>query len=405
MTKLKMKYLLILFLTYNSLSAQGFLSAKGRTIVDDKGEIVQLKGVSLGFWLMPEGYWWNLSNNLTPKEYFNLFADLIGPEGSRQFWKEFQDKFITQQDIHYIKKSGFNHVRVPFDYRLFVDEYFLGSYEPHGFELLDRVVNWCGEEGLWAILDMHAAPGSQAGWHSDDGNTHAWLFEDGGEVYQQQTIDIWKSIAERYADNPTVIGYDLINEPIHQYCDTTRLYPRLEPFYKKLTSAIREVDKNHILFIGGVYWNRNFNYFTKPFDPNLVYVTHLYNFTHDYTSLEYYEEFSKRHNVPIWLGEFGEVDPEFVKTCRTWCEKHHFPWTLWSYKKLNNDHCIVQIPAPENWDLISDYSKACFTSYVERVQGRPDIKLARKALDDFLINCQFENVIPSKFYLEALGLK
>lgn len=404
MTLFKAKYLFLILFIFNSLLAQDFLSTKGRTIVDADGEIVQLKGVSLGFWLMPEGYWWNLSNDLTPKEYYYLFSDLIGPHGSRNFWKNFQDSFITQEDIRYIKKVGFNHVRVPFDYRLFVDEYYLGSCEPRGFELLDRVINWCREEHLRVILDMHAAPGGQAGWHSDDGNTHAWLFEDGGEFYQQQTIDIWTRIAKHYADDPTIIGYDLINEPIHQFCDTTKLYPRLEPFYKKLTSAIREVDANHILFIAGVFWNRNFDYFTEPFDPNLVYATHLYNFTDDYTSLEYFDRFSEKHNVPIYLGEFGERSPEFVKTCRVWCEQNHYPWTLWSYKKLNNDHCIVQIPAPENWDLISDYSRACFNRYVERVQGRPDLTLVKKALDDFLINCRFENTIPSRFYFEALGL-
>ena len=255
--------------------AQNFVRTEGRKIVTADGKNLQLRGVSLGFWLMPEGYPWKLSNVFTPKQYYDFFADLIGPDESRKFWIKYQDQFIHEADIKYIRSLGFNSIRVPFDYRLFSNEYYLGNTQQRGFELLDRVINWCQKYDLWVILDMHAVPGGQAGWHSDDGYTYPWLFEDGGEVYQRKTIHIWKEIAARYAREPAVLGYDLLGEPIHQFCDTTKLYPRLEPFYKKLVAGIREVDANHIVFLGGVFWTRNYDYFSGPFDSNMAYTFHL----------------------------------------------------------------------------------------------------------------------------------
>lgn len=395
--------LMLLFLV-QPLSAGRFVGVEGRNIVTPDGVPLQLRGVNLGFWLMPEGYWWGLNDAYTPRQYYDLFADLIGPEGSRRFWYQFQDGFITRADILYIKSLGFNSVRVPFDYRLFADEYYLGSYEPRGFELLDRLAAWCREAGLWVVLDMHAAPGSQAGWHSDDGYTWPWLFEEQGQVCRNQTIEIWTRIAKHYRNDTVVIGYDLLNEPIHQYCDTSRLNARLEPFYKELIAAMRKFDKNHLVFLAGAYWSRNFDVFSAPFDDKLVYTTHLYNFEHDYTSFDYFVNFSKKHNVPVWLGEFGERQPSFVDSLRTLCEANGIGWCLWSYKKMSNNRCIAQIPTPEHWDSIAAYSEAHFTGYADRVAARPANLISTNACEQFLRNMLFDNCMKSDFYFSALGI-
>ena len=61
-------------------------------------------------------------------------------------------------------------MRIPFNYRLFTDETYLGGQgESRGFMLIDRVVGWCKKEGIYVILDMHAAPGGQTGDNIDDG--------------------------------------------------------------------------------------------------------------------------------------------------------------------------------------------------------------------------------------------
>jgi aryl-phospho-beta-D-glucosidase BglC (GH1 family) len=363
-----------------------------------------LKGVNLGFWLEPEGYPFGIHNIHAARNYFDLIADMIGPDDARKFWQQYQQNFITRKDIEYIKQLGFNSVRVPFDYRLLVNEYFLGSYEPKGFDYLDNVVKWCRDNHLYAILDMHCAPGTQAGWNSDDGYTWPWLFEDSGAESRKLTIKLWVAIARRYAAEPAVAGYDLLGEPIPQYCDPERLNKRLEPFYKQLTTEIRKVDSKHLIILGGALWDRNFDVFGKPFDARLVYTTHLYSRTNTYTDINYFINFSKTNNVPVWLGEFGERDPELIKSLRLSFEKDGAGWCLWTFKKMNNNHCLVQMKRPDDFGLVQNYANGVYTNWEEKVKARPENEKTKKALLTFLENCRLENCVPSDFYKQALNL-
>ena len=109
--------------------------------------------------------------------------------------------------------------------------------------------------------------------------------------------------------------------------------------------------------------------------------------------------------MPVWLGEFGEMSVGFVDTLRNLCDQNRIGWTLWPYKKMNNNHTLMQIKEPQGWNEISGYSHKCFKTYLEKVQARPDNEISRKALAQFLENCKFENCIPSEFYFKALGIK
>jgi endoglucanase len=393
-----------LFPLINGFS-QNFVSVNGRNIVTANNKPLLLRGVNLGFWLEPEGYPFGFTSKLAPRDFFDAIANFIGPDDARKFWVAFQDNYIIEQDIQYIKKLGFNSVRVPFDYRLFANENFLGSNHPRGFELIDKLMGWCRKEKIYVILDMHCAPGGQGGWNTDDGYTWPWLFEDNGEPSRQQTIDIWVDIAKHYANDTSVIGYDLLGEPITQYCDSARLNKRLEPFYKRLTTEIRKVDSNHIFFLAGAYWNRNFDVFSKPFDSKLVYTTHLYSRTEPYCSVDYFVNFSKKHNVPIWIGEFGERTTGFIDSLRTDFEKEQVGWCLWPYKKMNNNHGIVQIIKPEGYDtIISKYVNHEYHKWENKVISRPNNEESARILWRFIENCKFRNCKPSDYYYKALQL-
>ena len=385
--------------------AQGdFVGVRGRDFIAPDGQVLKLRGVNLGFWLEPEAYPMGIKPDYRPSQFFDLFANLVGPDEARRFWKDYQDSFITRDDIQYTKKLGLNSVRLPFNYRLFADEYYLGSRQQRGFELLDRAIAWCREAGLYVVLDMHCAPGTQAGWSTDDGYLQPWLFADNSEESRRQMIDIWVSIAKRYANEPTVLGYDLMGEPIHQYCDTARFNARLEPFYKRLVAAIREVDPQHIIFLEGAFWARNFDVFGPPFDPKLAYTTHLYNSTDQYTSFEYYLAFGKKYNVPVWLGEFGETEAVWVGQIRRACEDNHIGWCLWSIKKMDDNHTLLQITPPEDFYKIQKFLDASFSSLEDKVKAAPAYAVVSAALKQYLANCHFQQCTPSKYYLEALGL-
>ena len=81
-----------------------------------------------------------------------------------------------------------------------------------GWRHVDDTIAWARKYGLWVVLDLHAAPGGQTGTNIDDSWGYPWLFE--SEKAQVDTVALWKRIAARYRDEPSVLGYDLLNEPI-----------------------------------------------------------------------------------------------------------------------------------------------------------------------------------------------
>lgn len=193
----------------------GFIKTHGQNIITPEGKPILLRGINLGNWLVPEGYMFKFIHANSPQRINETFTQLLGPEETKKFWKQYRDNYITKEDIAYIKKLGLNSVRVPFNYRLFVSEDQETTIGGVGFEMLDRVIQWCKEENLYVILDMHCAPGGQTGDNIDDSFGYPFLFE--SDEAQQLTIDIWKEIAKRYANKTIVIGYDFLNEPIATY--------------------------------------------------------------------------------------------------------------------------------------------------------------------------------------------
>src|ERR1700761_1254043 len=184
---------LALLVTPICLNAQ-FISVRGKEIVDANGKPFLMKGTNLGNWLVPEGYMFKFKSVNSPRLINEALTELLGPEDIKAFWKKYQDSYITAADIHFLKASGMNSIRIPFNYRLFTEETYCGQNNPNrGFELLDRVIGWCKKEGLYVILDMHCAPGGQTGDNIDDGYGYPFLFK--SKAMQQQTIAIWRKIA------------------------------------------------------------------------------------------------------------------------------------------------------------------------------------------------------------------
>ncbi len=263
--------LLFLFLIlFNSAYPQyGFVSVKGKEIIAPDSKPILLKGINLGNWLNPEGYMFRFNNVNSFRLIDNTIKELIGADEARKFWQTFRDNYITKEDITFIKSTGLNHIRVPFNFKFFLVEDHPEIWIEEGFKRLDDVIKWCKEENLYVVLDLHAAPGGQTGDNIDDSWSYPFLLED--EKAQQTTIALWKKLADRYKDETIVIGYDLLNEPLPHYLENKEvLNPLLEPLYKKISAAIREVDNNHIIFLGGAQWNTNFTVFGKPFEDKLA---------------------------------------------------------------------------------------------------------------------------------------
>ncbi len=135
-------------------------------------------------------------------------------------------------------------------------------------------MQWCHEAGLRVIIDLHAAPGGQTGVNHDDGPGFPLTFY--VPRYRQLTIALWQKLAAHYRDETAILGYDFLNEPISPYSDVDYLNPQLEPLYRDIVAAIRSVDPNHAVLLGGGQWDTNFAVFDRPFDRNAVYTYHKF---------------------------------------------------------------------------------------------------------------------------------
>src|SRR5438876_5297760 len=395
---------LLLFGAESTFHAQAkFVTTRGKEFIAPSGRPLLLRGINLGNWLMPEGYMFKFKAANSPRLIQVVVNQLVGQDEARRFWKAYRDNYITDEDIKFIKQAGFNSVRVPFNYRLFVAEGETQRLEGVGYGLLDRVVGWCKREGLYVVLDMHAAPGGQTGDNIDDSWGYPFLFE--SSESQELTVNLWRKIAARYRDQPTVIGYDLLNEPIAPYFDTASLNPKLEPLYRKTVSAIREVDRNHIIFLGGAQWDTNFNVFGRPFDRKLVYTFHKYWMTVNQDAIQEYLNFRDKYNVPIWMGESGENTDEWIDSFRKLLEAHNIGWCLWPYKRLAATSCIVSINSPEDSAAIIAFAEGPRATFEDVRKHRPPKEKVEKALNDYLERIKFANCSVNQGYLKALGLK
>jgi aryl-phospho-beta-D-glucosidase BglC (GH1 family) len=295
-----------------------------------------------------------------------------------------------------------NSIRVPFNYKLLTPEDHPEIWLERGVALLDSAIAWCKQEGLYTILDMHAAPCGQTGTNIDDSAGHPWLFE--SAECQDRTIDIWRKIAERYRDETTVMGYDLLNEPIPHFAGYEKFNPLLEPLYKRLVAAIRAVDPHHIIFLGGAQWNTNFKVFGPPFDGHLVYNFHKYWMEPVQQQIQEYVDFREKYNVPLWMSESGENTDEWIASYRQLLEKNDIGWCFWPYKKMDATSCIRAFQRPSHWDEIAAFAKVCWVDPEAIKKHRPPLEHSRAALKEFITNVRFQNNSVNGGYIKALGL-
>lgn len=329
------------------------LQVKGEEIVDASGRPVRLRGVCIGGWLNME----NFINGYPGVEssFRRAVQEALGEDKARFFFTKMLDNFIADVDLRYIASLGSTVVRVAINYRHLEDDMNPFNYKGEGFHYLDKLADWCRSNGLYVILDMHAAPGWQnPDWHSDNPNHCVHLWEE--KLYQDRLVGLWEAIARHYKDEPVIAGYNVLNEPV---CRNPK---DLNQVYRRVTKAIRKVDADHILFLEGNFYSTYFDELDPPFDANTVYSCHSYvppglskgvypgvigRVQYDFAKLEenykHLSSFMQRHRVPNWVGEFGSkywgtrydrYRLKVVDDIITIFEKYKDHWTIWTYKDI-----------------------------------------------------------------------
>lgn len=181
------------------VTTNSYLRVSGTKIIDATGKTVYLRGVN-----MDNGY----------------YSYMWDPTAS---WN-----YASESDIQYLKSLGVNSIRVVLNWRFFETDF--------GYKLINRYLAWCKKYGIYVILDMHIVPNTD---DVDRPTSSIW----NDTAAQQKLTDLWVDIASYYANNTTVVGYDLFNEPSpadeNQWWDLAN----------RLAASIRNVDNHHLLFV------------------------------------------------------------------------------------------------------------------------------------------------------------
>lgn len=403
-------FTLLLFLSFAvALQAKPrdrFVRVDGVNLVKPDGKKLYIEGTNLGNWLNPEGYMFGFGKTNAPWMIDLMLREAVGPDFAAEFWRQFKDNYITRQDIEFIASQGANTIRLPLNYRLFTDEDYMGlTSKQDGLQRIDSVVSWCRDNNLYLILDMHDCPGGQTGDNIDDGYGYPWLFE--SERSQQLLCDVWQRIARHFSDEPVVLGYELMNEPIaHYFSNKEQLNKLLEPLYKRLTRAIREVDRNHIILLGGARWNSDFYMFTDwTFDDKIMYTCHRYGGKATAEAINDYINFRDKTQLPMLMGETGHNTEQWQSDMVSVLRKANIGYTFWPYKKVDGS-CMMSISRPEGWDsVIVKFAEADRTTFSAIRKARPDQAVARRLLTQYLENIKFTNCRPQWSYIKSMGLK
>ncbi|MEL1240340.1 glycoside hydrolase family 5 protein [Flavobacterium flavipallidum] len=381
----------------NSVStANTGLRAYGKRIVNSSNQTVLLKGVNLGQWLVMEGFMSGSNGNMSQSDMKRkLYTSGKTREQIETYFEQYRANFITKADIDFIASKGFNCIRVPLHYELFltrtqrekrldviyangsakemaytayknnlkawVDNNSLAtSSDVDGFKIIDNLVSWCKSNNIYIILDMHVVPGTvgDQGVITDEMMVD---FEYGGRDYfkdsknREALYRIWDKISERYANENTICMYDLINEPHNKPSGTlvdlsSSEMTTLKNSYNTIINSIRANNDNTLILLeGGDYGNdylsSGVSIYPSNFDnpSNLVFNLHRYRAdnskaainsdTDNLVLLGSAVSFSNTHNVPLFCGETG-LDKDYTRLTENLKNMSElgFGWALWSLK-------------------------------------------------------------------------
>lgn len=338
--------------------------SEGTRIVDGDGQPVTLRCVNIDGWLQPIPYLISDSGEallVSPTEFAGRLDEVVGAERAAAFWSDYRDVFLTEADVERIAALGFTCARLPL-YHRFADEDALGR--------VDQLLGWGLKHGVYVVLDLHAVPGGQNGVPTvsdvprDDTVPRLWQGPDAADN-QQATVDLWRSLAERFAGQPALAGYDLLNEPALPASVDPDELPAL---YGRIISAIREVDPLHMVIVEGDDLAHDFSAFAayaEPPDDNLAYSFHAYALTGfedwatpDEPDVADYLALRDAHQRPLWLGEFGEETLDWQLEVVELVEGHDIGWALYPWKRKQTwffNPVLQRIPSMPAWYALSHY--------------------------------------------------
>ena len=344
----------------------GYWHTRGQQILDSRGRPVRIAGINWYGFETPD----EVAHGLWSQDYRTIINDT--------------------------RKLGYNTIRIPFSNQMVehpIVPQSVGTYGPSGpinsdlkdlnsLQILDKIIAYAGQDGLKVILDDHRSEAGESAeqnglWYTATYTSQDWVRD-------------WTMLARRYAGDPTVIGFDLRNEPHTPAGDsyaqgatwgTGNPATDIRLGYEKAGDAILAADPGALIFCEGIsenpgpsgadnttWWGGDLA-LAGRYPVTLSSPGHVVYSAHDYgPSLFPQTWFSAattpaslaatwtrnwgylytRRIAPVWVGEFGtgntaaDVDTsapgsqgQWFRSLVSYLAGHR--WMGWTYWALNGE--------------------------------------------------------------------
>ena len=253
---------------------------------------------------------------------------------------------FTEDEMREIVRSWrCNIIRLPFNQQWALcgnDGHSAGEY----LAAIDQVISWAAALGAYTILDLQWLDAETVYGHVRDRDGEA-RDNHVAPAPNPESILLWRTLAERYRDEPAVL-FDILNEPHDRLEDDACPLYEIDPkgrvietnhdgvgarewvrWAERLVAEIRALRPEGIVIVGGVDWA--FDLRGVRIDaPNIVYSTHIYA---NRKPSDWHKGMGGSGEVPVFVGEWGgtEEDLEFGKKLTGTMRELGVGWTAWSW--------------------------------------------------------------------------
>jgi endoglucanase len=297
-----------------------------------------------------------------PWEQIQTMTRGVNIIGYDPLWNNFEKARFKERHFERIHDGGFQSVRINLEAFTHMDT--ANHLSAVWFKTLDWAVNSALTQHLAVILDEHN--------YNECGEDAA--------ACKAKLMAFWEQVAEHYQDAPNGVLFEILNEPNRQVTPDA-----WNEWIKEALAIVRKTNSRRNVVIGPAFWNSN-AYLDKlelpDNDRNIVVTVHYYlpmAFTHqgaswskataklsgirwgtDAEKRKVQEDFagvqrwSKAHNRPILLGEFGAYDgggadlqSRVAYTSHVARTAESFGWA-WCYWQFDGNFIVYDI-ARDDW--------------------------------------------------------
>jgi endoglucanase len=364
---------------FSTPTARGPFRAVNSNIVDQSGKAVYLTSVN----------------------WFGMETQTYCPHG---LWARNWQSMLDQ-----IASTGFNSIRLPYS-----NQAFESGSTPNGIdfvknpdlqnltgiEIMDRIVHGAGQRGLVVILDRHRpdASGQSPLWYTDHVSEDRWISD-------------WVMLAQRYRNEPSVIGADLHNEP---HSPATWGDGNVKTDWRlaaeRAGNAILQANPNWLIVVEGTdqyngdgYWWGGNLMGARQFpvrlshQDKLVYSAHDYgpgvwgqswfsapNFPNNLPSVwhSHWAYLVQEGIAPVWLGEFGgrsmgtDTEGVWQRSLVTYLKQNRISYSYWCWNPNSGDTGGI---LEDDWQTVNKAKMDILSAYQWPLLAQPTSSASQAA--------------------------